>query len=243
MARPWPATRPTSRGTGSSRDTRHGSWPPPARPPPKPAPSVAAVAGPHARRRLSWASVPLGLHGVWRGLAPPVERTLLPSRGRHHRVVLPDAARPRHGRHGDGPGRGTGYAERLRLTLPPWAFPSACCAGVAMSRRTMRSSGLRGRRAVDARHVARRRAAACCARGRHRRDRTCGPAGAALARGRDLSRRAGAPRLPAWHRCWRHGWRAASLPCTNTSSSRVHRSWTPRSRARRGMDLHEVVTW
>lgn len=72
---------------------------------------------------LSWTSDALGLRGEWRGLDAPITRTLLASASGNIEwscvmpraratVVTPSA---RHD--------GLGYAERLRLTLPPWALP------------------------------------------------------------------------------------------------------------------------
>ena len=72
---------------------------------------------------LTWTSAPLGLRGAWQGLAPPIERTLLSGAAgtiewsclmpRARATVVTAAGRV----------TGLGYAERLRLTLPPWAFP------------------------------------------------------------------------------------------------------------------------
>jgi hypothetical protein len=72
---------------------------------------------------VTWTSKTLGLHGEWRGLEPPIAHTLLTSpagsiewscvmpRARVE-VVTPSARYD-----------GLGYAEHLRLTLPPWALP------------------------------------------------------------------------------------------------------------------------
>lgn len=72
---------------------------------------------------LSWTSAALGLHGVWRGLDGPIERTLLTSAAGaiEWSCLLPRARATIVT--ASGRLEGLGYAERLRLTLPPWAFP------------------------------------------------------------------------------------------------------------------------
>lgn len=76
-----------------------------------------------ANDRLSWSAESLAVHGDWRALAAPIERTLLtsPAGDIEWTCVMPRA----HGVVDTPAGRfeGIGYAERLRLTLPPWAFP------------------------------------------------------------------------------------------------------------------------
>jgi hypothetical protein len=72
---------------------------------------------------LAWTSASLAQHGEWRGLDAPIERTLLtsPAGAIEWSCVMPRARASvvtASGRH-----EGLGYAERLRLTLPPWAFP------------------------------------------------------------------------------------------------------------------------
>lgn len=96
--------------------------------PPDTPPGEATALGDPARPvvaldGLSWTSAPLGLHGVWRGLEGPIEQTLLTSAAgaiewsclmpRARATVVTAAGRV----------EGLGYAERLRLSLPPWAFP------------------------------------------------------------------------------------------------------------------------
>ena len=72
---------------------------------------------------LTWAAAPLSLHGEWRALAPPVERTLLnSSAGTIEWSCLMPRARASVVT-ASGRLEGLGYAERLRLTLPPWVFP------------------------------------------------------------------------------------------------------------------------
>lgn len=86
----------------------------------------AVGAGPwpqFARGRLSWTSDALAVRGEWRALATPVERTLLtsPTGDIEWACLMPRAravVETPAGRF-----EGLGYAERLRLTLPPWAFP------------------------------------------------------------------------------------------------------------------------
>ena len=72
---------------------------------------------------LRWTSETLALHGEWHALDAPITRTLLTSPigaiewccvAPRARVAITSPA----GRH-----EGLGYAERLRLTLPPWAVP------------------------------------------------------------------------------------------------------------------------
>jgi hypothetical protein len=86
--------------------------------------SLGEAASPEfANGRLSWTSATLGLHGEWRALDAPIALTLLASRAGNIEwlcavpcaraaVVTPGARY-----------EGLGYAERLRLTLPPWALP------------------------------------------------------------------------------------------------------------------------
>lgn len=98
------------------------------------------IVGPHGRRdeltslhettwphvddgRLSWVSEPLGLTGEWQALDDPLASTLLSSPAgniewaclmpRARASAVTPAARY----------DGLGYAEHLRLTLPPWAVP------------------------------------------------------------------------------------------------------------------------
>jgi hypothetical protein len=73
--------------------------------------------------RLRWTSDALRVRGEWLGLDAPIERTLLssPAGAIEWSCLVPRAraavetASARY--------EGLGYAERLRLTLPPWAFP------------------------------------------------------------------------------------------------------------------------
>lgn len=73
--------------------------------------------------RLRWTAEALGIQAEWRPLDAPIARTLLTSPAgaiewacmvprAHATVVTPDDRYD-----------GLGYAERLRLTLPPWALP------------------------------------------------------------------------------------------------------------------------
>ncbi|MFN7977779.1 MAG: hypothetical protein U0P30_06550 [Vicinamibacterales bacterium] len=72
---------------------------------------------------LTWASSSLDVQGVWRALDPPVAATLLDTPAgriewscrvpRARAVVVVDGVRH----------EGLGYAEHLRLTVPPWALP------------------------------------------------------------------------------------------------------------------------
>ena len=73
---------------------------------------------------LSWRCPGLSVHGLWRGQAPAISVRLLDcaAGGIQWRVVQPRAAAAI--RLDDGRTfRGTGYVERLRLTLPPWRLP------------------------------------------------------------------------------------------------------------------------
>jgi hypothetical protein len=73
--------------------------------------------------RLSWTSESLGIHGEWRALDAPIAQTLYASQAgtiewsclvpRARVAIVTPSARY----------EGLGYAERLRLTLPPWALP------------------------------------------------------------------------------------------------------------------------
>lgn len=77
----------------------------------------------HAGEVLTWTSEPLGVRATWRALEAPVSSTLLASpTGRiewsctHPRAdatVVTTAATY----------EGLGYAEHVRLTVPPWALP------------------------------------------------------------------------------------------------------------------------
>lgn len=76
-----------------------------------------------ANGAVSWTSDPLALHGEWHALAAPIARTLLTSPlgvvdwscvAPRARVAIVSPS---------GRVEGLGYAERLRLTLPPWALP------------------------------------------------------------------------------------------------------------------------
>lgn len=84
--------------------------------------------------RLTWTSESLGVTGEWRALDAPITSTLLETRaGRidwaclmpraRASVDISAANRAREGRVAPVRYEGLGYAEHLRLTVPPWAVP------------------------------------------------------------------------------------------------------------------------
>lgn len=78
---------------------------------------------------LTWSSTPLGVHGVWRAIVPPVEEAILASADGSvaWRCVQPASLVALRVADGEGgPPRavnGLGYAEELTLTIPPWRMP------------------------------------------------------------------------------------------------------------------------
>ncbi|HXY20285.1 MAG TPA: hypothetical protein VEH83_09855 [Gemmatimonadales bacterium] len=72
---------------------------------------------------LSWANARLAVHGTWRRMAPPIRQNLLRTASGALQWACHMPLAQATVRCGDRVLSGYGYAETLRLSLPPWRLP------------------------------------------------------------------------------------------------------------------------